>query len=589
MDRHLFRKAFGLAGPTPRRPLGSVGGLRRGLPALVIVLGAGGCGPAAPPPRQKPPVSTERPGLELGQPVPKTIRASRMFSVRPSDEALVQMCRAAAAAVPLVYTCGACQREARAAARKRVAALRRWLRGLGRRGRKLKPAEVGRLHARHREVLGLSLSRAAFERLGGAPPAALIATFGAMVRNIGPYIIGKRSTVEEAARSTKVILRVKNLKRRGGRDVEVEAGEVRTLRQVEKELKRLAAEHGEKLAELLRADLVEIAASGLAPTMTLDEERTRTAQRKAVKRAKATRLCFEEGDEVVKKGAPYTLVHRQILRKMDGVRCLPCRGGLPRCAPGPLRRVRPGAYTALPITATRDFRVSAVPGLLDVLRKQAADAVPPVFSLKSSLTRARERTLEQLFQRAEVARKDRWARLRVDLERKLGAKVILQLLKSFEAAPLAKVRQAVLDLYSRAQAEPITEGAPPSSTKPCTLRRAGRRRATEETSSSCPIVPLPRWRLQLGELAASLSDRLARLPKPVQRAVVGLVQELLVANTTADAVETERRRKKAAKGVTGSDRTYHEGDKVVPGKSRLTPADLYVLEQMYSVKCAPLR
>lgn len=551
---------------------------------MALALWLVGCGPAAPPPRQKPP-RPERPELRLGQPVPETIRATRMFTVKPSDVALAEMCRQAATGVPLVYTCGACQREARAASRKRIAAFRRWVGVLKANARVRKNAQIAKLYAKHGEPLGKKLSRAAFVWLRGAKPAELTKAFEAMVREgIGPYIIDKRGPLEEAARAEKVILRM-GKSGKGGRDVEVEAGQIKTLDQVAEELKRLAAEYGEKLPPPVRDELAAIAASGLAATVTLDKERTLAGQAEAVKQAKATRMSFKQGDEVIKKGEEYTLVHRQILEEMDAIRCEPCSGGLARCGLGPMRLVRAGALTRHPIKATRDFVVPGVPGLLNVLKKQAADDVARVFTVDGSVGRVREDKLGRLFDRAARAGKDRWKRLRDDLESKLKVKVILQLLTGLDGVPPSKAREAVLDLYARAQAEPIIAAAAPRRTEACTLRRTGGRRVTEETSKSCNIVPLPRLRLQLPKLATDLSDRISKLPLQVQQAVVGLVQELLMANTTPDPEETERRRKKAAEGVTGSSREYRVGDVVVEANSRLTQADIYVLEQMYAVRC----
>jgi hypothetical protein len=554
---------------------------------MAVVLWLTGCGPAAPPPRQKPP-GPDRSALRLGQPVPETIRATRMFTVKPSDRALAEMCRQAATGVPLVYTCGACQREARAAVRKRIATFRRWVGVLKANARVRKPAQIAKLYAKHGAPLGMQLSRAAFVRLRAAPPAELTAAFEAMVREgIGPYIIDERGPLEEAARSKKVILRV-GRSGKGGRDVEVDAGEIKALRPVAAELKRLAAEHGAKLPPPVREDLAAIAASGLAATVTIDKERTLAGQAEAVKQAKATRMSFNKGDEVIKKGEEYTLVHRQILQEMDAIRCEPCTGGLARCGLGPMRRVRAGAMTRHAIRATRDFIVPAVPGLQDALKNQAADDVARVFTVDGSVGRVREDKVGRLFDRAARAGKDRWKKLRDDLESKLQVKVILQLLQHLDGVPPRKAREAVLDLYARAQAEPIIAAAAPRPTEACTLRRTAGRRVTEETSKSCNIVPLPRLRLQLPKLATDLSDRISKLPLQVQQAVVGLVQELLVANTTPDPDETERRRKKAAEGVTGSARQYRVGDVVVEPNSQLTQADIYVLEQMYAVHCADL-
>lgn len=539
--------------------------------------------------------------MQVGQPAPLTVRATRSFTFKPTGDALADVVRDAATSVPLIYTCGRCQQTTRAANRRMIRTFNAWVRVLARLPRPRRKERQERRYKRQEQqykryntVLGVTLSRESFVRFRALAPDLLIATFAAMIRQgIGPFVVKSRGPVEDEFRGDQVRLRVQ----RGGRWTEalVKPEEVEDLFKVKADLRQLAEEQGARLPASVQRELARIASANLKPSIVFDDARTRAARKEAADRARKTALDFAAGQVVLKQGETFTLTHRAILDEMLSVRCSPCSGGLRACAAGPRRRMKVGGVDSKAILATRNFRILAGPEQTAVLKKQARESVPGVFIHDPRLVQQRDDKLMVLFDLAgKAAAKTRdpsrgWKRLQEGLAEELKTQVLPQLLKSFDGLNLDAVRVAVSEVYSRAQSEPIIAESPPRHTEPCTLRTRRRGKPDEETRTDCPIVPLVRQRLLVAERKRRNARALRGLPPAAQQAVVELAQALLVANTRFDAAETERRRRAAVAQVNPRDRTFREGDVVVPAKKKLGVEDLYILDKMYSMTCRPVR
>jgi hypothetical protein len=524
--------------------------------------------------------------MQVGQPAPLTVRATRSFTFKPTGDALDNVVRDASARVPLIYTCGRCRRYTRANNRRMVRKFGTWVRSVKRQRRPRKPKELERLYRRHKTVLGVTLSRESFSRFRAVRPDLLTTTFAAMVRQgIGPFVVKTHGPTEKAFRGEQVRVRV--LRGNRWREVVVKPAEVEDLFQVKKDLRLLAEELGARLLKSVQRDLARIAGKNVKATIVLDEERIREEREKAAYQARKTVVDIVSGQVVLKKGEKLTLTHRAILDEMLSVRCDPCSGGMRACAPEPRRLMKVGGIDTQAITALRNFSILAGPEQTAVLKKQARDGVPRIFIHDPRLAQRRDDKLMVLFDLAARVKdpKKRWKKLQGALDEELKAKVLLQLLKTFKGLNIDTVRAAVSEVYSQAQSEPIIDKSPPLHTEPCTLRTRRRGKPDEETFMDCPIVPLIRHRLLVAKHNSRYAKALKGLAPPAQQAVVELVQALLVANTRYDAAETERRRRAAEARVKPKDRTFRKGDVVVPARKKLTPEDIYILDKMYSRVC----
>lgn len=571
--------------------------------ALLTLLGClNACGSARPQTRAEP-ARVNRPALRIGDPSPVTITASRDFTFDPSDDSLAEMCQAAATRAPLYYTSAGDPRAFREAVGRRVREFERWASLLERTRKVNRPEKVTRLFERHGTVLGHVLSAEAFGRLRESPRRALVEAFSVMARGgADAFILAERSPTERAFSGDKVIVRVESAAKAA--ELEVPLGQLEEQRNVRANLMKLAATPPpsgasgahQPLSEAVRGDLAEIAMSGM-PTLTFDEGRSRAARRAAVEQAKKTRMTFAMGQVILAKGETITLLHRDVLATMRSVRCEPCSGGLAKCAPGKKRLLKVGSISYTPIIALRSFRAAAGGEVGSANDGLSEELLQRVFVCDERTGRARARALKRAFDRVRPDDRERWQKLRDELQRELQVEVVLPLLQSFDGVPRDKLRAAIVEVYRRAQLTPLVATKPvPRSGEACVVRRV-KKTVGEESLADCPVVPLARYRLRLAETLAQDPGSLVTLPERAQKASVELVQQLLVANTVFDAAETARRANGAAKAAEPArltvareerpkDRLIREGETLVPAGKRMTADDIQLLEQMYAVRCA---
>jgi membrane-associated HD superfamily phosphohydrolase len=552
------------------------------------------------------PAPAPAPTLRTWAATPKDILATRDFSV-PLFGSFLET----AAHVNEIFSCPSCPKDPEAAVAESVKAFTEWAQTLRKESQGAK-AWAARLYEIHKKVLGVELSRESFDRLRAAPVKDLIALFKAiLVQGRARYIVRSRVPLrgekivvrvpakEKGKTKTKTTTTTKEKAKEAKETKEaapdeaaweeqvVETSEVKDLDQAKKELERVAEKQKSKLPPEAKRDLLRIAATTVAPTLTLDEARSRKVKEGSVARVKRTPLRFLKGEVVVKKGTPLTPDHRRLIELMDSIRCTPCSGGPVACSSGLLGRLRPGSILLQTIQATRDFNLPTSPQRLEAQKRDAAQAVPRLYVCDDKVRKARAEKLGEALELAATAEgKERWKQLRDQIEDRLSANVLLQLVQKLDGAPFEKVHKAVLELYDRAQNEPLVSAQPPAADEACTLRIEGGAKPKEATSARCPVLPLARQRLEFPKRAEKLAGSLSALPQGVRDAAISLVQELLAPNTTFDAPATLALRKKAEGEVKSTPRFYTLGEPVGQKSTRLSYEGRFILEQMFSVSCA---
>lgn len=528
-----------------------------------------------------------RPAKSIGQPAPKTITATRSFVVTISGDVLAARQREAAKAVPLAYTY--LIEPAAYAATKR-----RYLRDFARWARTIARLRIGDLasftkaHTAHGKLFGVHLPKKTFDRLRRVPPARLIATFSLLVRRaMPPYVVKSKGLAERKVANELVYVRRGGKKAREKKAKQIKLTELRDLDALRAELLPLATQPANKLEPQISRDLVALVRKLAVPTLALDRERMRSAWQEARAKVDAKPLQFIKGQTIIREGEILSAETAAIVAIMRSVRCEPCAATSANCGAGLILRMRLGGTVGGPIRATRTFAIPLDAERWAVLRKQASDGVTRVFLLDPAVGRAREKTLQRIFQQARrLPAPKRLAKIRDSLEEALQVKLVAPAFDQLSKVPMAHLRDGLLALYRATQAQPII-GTPPGLTRPCVLRQVKGPKAGK-LHARCPTVPLARLRLDLPLRAGRYISLLAKMPDPAQRAVIELVQQLLAVNTTFDKAETERRQAKAAAAATGEARFYRKGDIVFPAGQGMTRVDRHTLQRMYSRRCVPV-
>ncbi|MBW2737163.1 MAG: hypothetical protein JRH20_32685 [Deltaproteobacteria bacterium] len=535
---------------------------------------------ALPPKKPVVPASRPTPQLVVGQPVTHSIKAERDFFVPIRGEVLAYREHKAA-----IYTQTVRKRALKVKKRKLGREFKRWARVVTR-ARIRDLAAFNKAYTLHKKVLGVQISRRVFERIRRSSRRRLGSAFTAMLRHISDaYVVEARGVLEKKVETKEAIVRPARGKK--GREKKITLAEIKDLGDLKKELALLAKKHGKKLSPQVQGDLVRIIGENLAPTLTLDRARLKKAWVVAQRKVETKPLRFIKGQIVVKKGETLTGEQRGIITTMRALRCEPCAAGAGQCSGGLLPRLRLGGRILRPLKATRSFHVPVDAELKHAVREQALDAVPRVFVLDPEIARSRIKKLGFVLDLASISEGDeRWQKLQDGLENELQTKILGQVLDPFVALPFKQLRSTLLALYRSAQSGPITAAAPVPVTEPCILR--SKAKAKEEMLKRCPILPLARLRLDLPLRAGRTIGLLAKMPDNTQKAMIELVQQLLVPNTTFDVAETKRRREKAAAAAKPEERFYRKGEVVFPPKRGLTRVDRHTLKRMFSLRCTPV-
>jgi membrane-associated HD superfamily phosphohydrolase len=596
------------------------------LTSPVLLVALQGCGSSSVPPPAGPPPPVG-PQLSLGNPAPETIRATRDFSVMPSSRQLDRMRHEAAARVPPIYTCDRCVEAARDAREARIKAFARGAKILDR-AAKSKATTLDKHREKFSNAVGVELPAPLFDRLRRLPRAKLVHAVTKMVNEgCGDYVVADRGALEDY-KGDKVILQVRARKKgkakvrrskRGKRgsarkkaplkaekkkdkeweEIELAADKIRDVAQVKAELGRLAAVHGSGLPSRLQELLTQIAAVGVAPNLTLDEDRTRARREEAASKIKREPLTFSKGQVVLQQGEVVTGTKRRLVRLMYSVKCEPCTAGPVKCSGGLLQRLKPGGRIYRTIRATRDFQVGS--GTRQQLRQGRIGAsVPRFYIYDDKPRRTRLSKLQPIFEMAAAFEgRDRVKHYLRRFDKDLDAEILPQIFRKLNTAELEQVSEVVVTLYDKAQGEAIMATKPQRESEPCTIQRApaekgetkGKDKASAraKTHDTCPILPLAKLKVELPRRAVHyLGDTVDKLPSDARRAAIELVQLLLQANTTYDPAETMRLREKARAGARVTDRFYRKGEIVLSEGEHMTEEDRHVLQQMFSVRCMPV-
>ena len=175
-----------------RTPLGRVLS-----PALLTLLMA--CGTTAVAPK-KPVAPASRPippRVVVGQVVSLVVKAERDFIVPIRGEVLAYREHKAAIQVPLIYTQILQKKAIKTKKRKLVREFKKWAR-IVTRARIRDLAGFNKAYAAHKKVLGVQVSRRAFERLRRSSRWWLGRTFRAMLRHVSDaYVVRARGILEK--------------------------------------------------------------------------------------------------------------------------------------------------------------------------------------------------------------------------------------------------------------------------------------------------------------------------------------------------------------------------------------------------------